>query len=416
MAVSKEFVFPSGVNRRLSFRQEVGKRDRYFSPWAVNCRLEDFQGRLRGGSWAPSAAAVIPASQSNYWVDNSGNNIVDSSGNPIFTSVGYSAVRSGGISYVEPGPNAPASHPAQCVYRDRFVRPSGRAIFASRQGKHSDWNLSSDVSDLGRPFVMQLSEAGELGGDVVALVPHKDAYMLAATSGSLWVIQGDPTADGTLRNISREIGMVGAKAWCRDHLDRYYFLSSHGLYTVGADGSGLQALSEDVIPEHLTGVTNANTVLEYDHSSGGVYIHIPDDPVYSWLFEIGNQGFWPFKVGHAGSHIALGPILMGNSNSFGRLIQLHGITAMGSANVTWRVMIADTAEQVSYNAKAAIDTLVAGGSPSNVHSSGVWSAGISHRSYPRARGKYMILLISAVSGNWAWEGASAVIEPSGAWR
>jgi len=412
---NKEILFPSGVNRRLSFRQEVGSRERYFSPWAVNCRLEDFQGRLRGGSWVPTAPEEIPASQTRYMEDGSGEVIVDSSGNQIVASVGYSAVHSGGILYVEPGEDAPASHPAQCVYRDRFIRPDGHAIFASRQANHADWILSADVSDVMRPFVIQLSEAGEIGTDVVALIPHKDAYMLAATSDSLWVVQGDPAAEGTLRNISREVGMVGAKAWCRDHLDQYYFLSSHGLYTVGADGSGLQALSEDVIPDYLTGVDEEETVLEYDHETRGVYIHIPDAD-FSWLFDTERQGFWPFVVGHTGSHIALGPIRLGDGSSFGRLIQLHGITADSSANVTWRVLVADTAEQVSINAKNAINALVLGGSPTNIHSSGVWTAGVSHRSYPRARGKYMILLVSATSGSWAWEGANAVIMPSGAWR
>lgn len=410
----KEILFPSGVNRRFSFRQEVGRRDRYFCPWSLNVRTEDFQGRLRGGSWAPTAAAVVPATQDNLFVSGS-SSVTDDSGNRIIVGSGVAATHSGGVVYVDPGANAPGDHAAQCVYRDRFIRPSGKLIFASRQGVYTDWSLSADVSDMGRPFVMQLSEAGEIGGDIVSLIPHKDAYLLAATSGSLWVLQGDPTAEGSLQNITREVGMVGAKAWCRDHLDRYYFLSSHGLYTVSASGGGLQAISEDVIPEQLTGVADASTVLEYDHETRAVYIHIPSAAV-SWMFDTERMGFWPFKVGNSSSHIALGPVQLGNGNSYGRLIQLHGITASGSVTVTWRVLVADTAEQVSINAKAAIEALVAGTTPTNIHSSGTWTAGVNHRCYPRARGKYMILLISASSGSWAWEGASAVVEPSGQWR
>ncbi len=74
------------------------------------------------------------------------------------------------------------------------------------------------------------------------------------------------------------------------------YFSSHGLYTVGASGDGLQALSEDVIPEELTGVTDVNTVLEYDHATRGVRIYIPTAAV-NWLFETEQKGFWPFKVG-----------------------------------------------------------------------------------------------------------------------
>ena len=383
---TKEIVFPNGVGRGLSFRQEVGKRERYTCPWSTNVRTQDFTGRLRGGSWTP------PASTETVGV-----------------------VHSGGYVVADPGDDAPGdSSNVDCIYRDRFIRPVSQAIYASRQGDYTDWAMSADISDVGRPFVIQLSEAGELGGNISALIPHKDAYLLAATSSSLWVVRGDPAADGGLQNISRDVGIVGARAWCRDHLDRYYFLSSHGLYTVSASGDGVQGLSEDVIPEELTGVTDEDTVLEYDHATRGVRIYIPSAEV-SWLFATDQKAFWPFKVGYAGSHVAIGPLQMNDKETYGRLLRLHGITAASSADVTWRVLVADTAEQVSVYAKAAIETLVASGSPSNIHSSGTWTAGVNHRSYPRARGLFMILLLSA-SGTWGWEGAVCFTEPSGKWR
>lgn len=383
---TKELIWPAGVSRGESFRQSVGKREKYTCPWSLNVRTEDFAKRLRGGSWSPAAAA---------------------------TTVGV--VHSGGYVVASPGANAPGtSSNADCIYRDRFIRPVSQAIYASRQGTYTDWSMSADLSDVGRPFVIQLSEAGELGGNIVALIPHKDAYMLAATSSSLWVVRGDPAADGALQNISRDVGIVGSRAWCRDHLDRYYLLSSHGVYTVSADGSSLQALSEDVIPEQLTGVVDANTVLEYDHDTRSVRIYIPTAEV-NWLYEIEQNAFWPFKVGHAGSYVAMGPLRMNDGETYGRLTRLHGITAASSANVTWRVLVGDTAEQVSANAKSAIETLVAGGSPSNIQSSGTWTAGVNHRSYPRARGLFMILLLSS-AGAWGWEGAVCFMEPSGKWR
>lgn len=383
---TKEIQFPAGVGRRLSFRQEVGKRERYTCPWAINVRTEDSASRLRGGSWTPTAAS---------------------------TPTGV--IHSGGRVVATPGSSAPGvAHAADCIYRDRYIRPVNQAIFVSRQGAYTDWAMSADLSDSGRPFVMQLSEAGELGGNITALIPHKDGYLLAATSDSLWVVQGDPTVDGRLQCISREVGIIGARAWCRDHLDRYYLMSSDGLYTVSASGDGLQALSDEFVPEQLTGVTDVDTVLEYDHRIRSVAIHIPTAAV-SWLYNIELQGFWPFKVGYSGSHVAMGPVLLNDGATNGRLIRLHGITAASSANVTWRVLVGDTAEQVSANAKIAIETLVAGGTPSNIHSSGVWTAGVNHRSYPRARGMFMILLLSS-SGTWGWEGAVCVTEPSGSWR
>jgi len=351
----------------------------------MNVRTEDFQGRKRGGSWTPTAAAA---------------------------TVGV--VHSGGYIVADPGDDAPGvSSNADCIFRDRFIRPVGQAIYASRQGDYTDWAMSADISDVARPFVIQLSEAGEQGGSVTALIPHKDSYLLAATASSLWVVRGDPTADGSLQNISRDVGTVGPRAWCRDHIDRYYLLSSHGVYTLSADGSSLQALSEDVIPEELTDIADEDTVLEYDHATRGVRIYIPTAAV-NWLFETEENAFWPFKV-IAGSHVAIGPVRMNDGDTYGRLLRMHGITASGSANVMWRVLVGDTAEEVSVNAKAAIEALVAGGTPSNIHSSGTWTAGVNHRSYPRARGLFMILLLSS-GGDWSWEGAVCFMEPSGKWR
>ena len=382
---TKELIWPAGVSRGESFRQSVGRREKYYAPWAINVRQLDFRGRLRGGSWTPTAAAA---------------------------TVGV--VHSGGYVVADPGDDAPGvSSNADCIYRDRFIRPVGRAIYASRQGDYTDWAMSSDLSDVGRPFVIQLSEAGELGANITALIPHKDGHLLAATADSLWVVQGDPTADGGMHNISRDVGIVGPRAWCRDHLDRYYCVSSHGLYMIGASGDGLQALSEPKIPQELTGVTDTATVLEYDHVTRCVRIYIPTADV-NWLFETEQNGFWPFKVG-AGSHVAIGPLRMNDGETYGRLLRMHGITAASSADVTWRVLVAETAEEVSANAKAAIETLVASGTPENIHSSGTWTAGVNHRSYPRARGLFMILLLSS-SGTWGWEGAVCFMEPSGKWR
>lgn len=383
---TKELIWPAGVSRGESFRQSVGRREKYYSPWSVNVRTDDFTGRARGGSWTPVAAAA---------------------------TVGV--IHSGGYLVADPGADAPgASHDADCVYRDRYIRPVSQAIYASRLGTYTDWDMSADMSDTTRPFVMQLSEAGELGGNIVALIPHKDAYLLAATSSSLWAVQGDPTAEGRLQNISRDVGIIGPKAWCRDHLDRYYFLSSHGVYTVGASGDGLQALSEDVIPDELTGVTDEDAVLEYDHATRSVRIYIPTAAV-NWLFDTARSGFWPFKVGFAGSAVAIGPLRMNDGDTYGRLLRMHGITASGSADVVWRVLVAETAEEVSANAKAAIEALVAGSTPSATHSKGIWTAGVNHRSYPRARSLYVVLLLSS-SGTWGWEGAVCFTEPSGKWR
>jgi len=408
--------FPSsGVVRRIANAASFGDGPSP-TPWAVNVRLEDaLTKRLRGGSFTGRSVPTVPADSPRYLDDGSGNSITDDDGNLLILDYEQNITSSGGRVPVIPGEDAPAEHVAECVYRGRLLRPDGAVIFASRQGDYTDWNYGADLSDEGRAFAIQLSEAGEIGGNVVALVPHKDAYLLAATSNSLWAISGDPAANGAMRNISRGVGMVTARSWCKDHMDRVYFLSSHGLYTVGADGQGLQAVSEDALPVELTGVTNASTVLEYNHADRGVYIHLPGDSL-SFFYDTERQGFWPFTTASIDSHVLLGPVKLGSIDQLGVITAIHGMVAAGSATVNWRIVTGATAEEAAANGKAAIAASIAATSFGGyVKYTGAWAAGRSLTTRPRVRGMWACIWLQS-SGQWAYERITIQIATAGTWR
>lgn len=357
-----QIVFPAaGVVRRLGLRDSAGGEGPFSTPWSLNVRLADsLTNRLRGGS---------------------------------FTGIDA------------------GDRPDSIVYRNRTLTFSSNAVTGSRVGDGTDTALTSDVSDMLRPALFQFSEAGQQGGTVVALVPHKDHYLLGFTASETWVQNGDPLS-GPRWRVSDQVGIVGADAWCVAH-DAVYFLSSRGLYVVGADGSGLKALSEDVIPEELTGVTDDTCTLTYQHSDRGVYIHKTGT---NWFFDTERGGFWPFDTTTAQSHVLLGPFHMGQENSYGRVQNLHGNVAASSAAVTWRIVPGDTAEAAAANGKAALEAAVAGNSYSSyVKASGVWSAGRAHMAYPRTRAVWLVLWLSA-SSDWAYETAALTRQASGKWR
>ena len=360
-----DIVFPAaGVVRRLGLRASTGGRGPFPAPWAMNVRLEDsLTNRLRGGSFTGIAAGARPAST---------------------------------------------------VYRDRLLQISSdndNVIEASRQGDQTDFDYDSDISDAARPVLFQCALADATGDTVVAMVPHKDAFLLCFTATETWVLQGDP-ATGAVRRVSPVVGIVGADAWCVAH-DTVYFLSSHGLYSVGADGSGLKAISEDKLPEDLTDVSDATATLTYQHSDRGVYLHTTGT---DWFYDIEREGFWPFNTGTANSHLLLGPFRLGGENSYGRVLNLHAMLASGSAAVEWHLITGDTAETVAANGKSAITAALAGTSYSSyVASEGTWSADRTHMTYPRVRGLWCCLWLSATS-TWAYEGIAMTSVTSGKWR
>ena len=356
--------FPlGGVVRRAGYSEAGAKQEVYSTPWAVNVRSEDaLTNRLRGGSWTPIAAGA---------------------------------------------------RPSETIYRDRKLTFSANIISASRMGAHADFSFSSDISDTTRATPFQLAEAGDTGGTVVGLVPHRDASLLGATAGELWIMHGDPTAY-KLQNVSRNVGMINADAWCKAS-DAVYFLSSRGLYVVGADGSGLKTLSEDVAPVELTGVTDAGATLTYNHADRGVYIHLPNT-AQSWFYDLARGVFWPFKYGVTSSHVLVGPVLLAGHNDYGSIQSLRGITAVGSASVTWAIVTGDSAEAAASNGKAAITAALASGDYSSyVKDSGTLAAGPSLFFRPRVQAMWACVWLSS-AGTWAYE--SVVIEsiPGGRYR
>ena len=355
-----EILFPAaGVVRRLVFSAQ-GRREPFPTPWAYNTRTEDIlTKRLRGGSFVGISAAAR----------------------------------------VSP------------VYRDRAITFATNVITAARQGDSTDTSLSVDVSDTARPIIFQLALADTTGGTVVAVIPHKDAYLLCFTATETWVLQGDP-ATGAMRRVSDEVGIVGADAWCVAH-DTVYFLSSHGLYQLGADGSGLQAVSEDRVPEELTGVADATCTLTYQHSDRGVYIHTTGQ---DWLYDIAREGFWPFDTSTTDSHLLIGPLKLGNTDWQGLIQTLHGIVAEGSATVNWRIVPGTTAEEAAANGKLAITADLASNDYSSyVRGSGSWTAGRSSTERPRTSAMWAVIWLSS-AGTWAYERITMQIQRAGKWR
>ncbi len=357
-----ELRFPGmGVVRRHS-QERTYSASNYPTPWSMNVRLEDsLTNRLRGGSFTAQSAVA---------------------------------------------------RPSEIRYRDRVLTFSSNAITASRVGSDSDTTLSADVTDTLRPALFQLSYGGATGGTVVALVPHKDSFLVGFTADETWVQQGDPHT-GSRRRISDEVGIIGADAWCVNH-DTVYFMSSRGLYSMGVDGSNLTPVSEDKIPGHLIGLSDTACALDYYHADRGVYAHMTTAP--SWFYDTAREGFWPFDTSSTDSHLLVGPLRLGTPYANGMIQELHGIMAASSATVLWRIVPGDTAEEAAANGKLAITaSLAASDYDEYVSSSGAWDAGRNNTAWPRARSMWCCLWLHS-EGSWAFEEVILSTTPFGRWR
>ncbi|MBE7558228.1 hypothetical protein HS125_04510 [bacterium] len=100
------------------------------------------------------------------------------------------------------------------VYRDRLVLARDHAWYMTRQGDPYDLDYAgADAGDAQRPVAGPASDAGTLGQEITALMPHSDDYMLVGCENSLWVMRGDPAAGGA-RCCFPQGRRDSGQAWC----------------------------------------------------------------------------------------------------------------------------------------------------------------------------------------------------------
>jgi hypothetical protein len=473
MARTLELKFPlAGVVRRKDFASAQQSRERYPCPWAVNIFPSDqLSSRLRGGS-RPGLTVytgTTPTFPTGALLDESGNNITDEAGNRLlvntitteslrtdlidalnaygFTSLTDSIGASAG--------SAPTGYTLGCAYRDRLVVGGGdHIVYMSRQNDWTNWDYAAEMDDAGRAVMLQASEATEVGATITALIPHRDSHLLIGTARSLWVLEGDPAAGGRLINISRNVGIISERAWCKVD-DKIIFLSDDGLYGVSASGAGLEDLSGDKLPVELSDVdTSTVTVhLGYSQAENGVLIFLNGDD-YHWFYDLEFGGFWPFTIPAAmtptrvftyggglllwngtsthwsvggttdagtaiGSHLLIGPLRPGSAGEKGLLSAIHGtVDIASSGSVVWRVVEGDTAEDACENAKAAVEAYMAGNTATaNAYSSfsGTWTTGRNYVSHPRVSGMFVVIWLQSTS-QWAFESIVVDFDLMGRWR
>lgn len=473
--------FPlSGVVRSTRFWGDMALGEKPFTPWAVNVfPLGPYNSRVRGGS-RPGLTDTTDSRKTQsdrlVVVDDSivtegGDSLITEDGlDTIITDIGDTFITeageydyitistsmaiptSDGRTWVDTGDDAPSELTEMCLYLDRVCMASSSSleVYMSRQGNYLDWDISADVEDESRPALIQLVEAGEWFNEetgVTALIPYRDSALYAGTANSLWAMQGDPVSGGEFRNVSRDVGVVSAKAWCKAE-GTVFFLSSRGLYAI-VGNADIKPLSEDPLPEDLASVTSA--VLGYRAEDNGVYMFTSG--TYHWFYHIPTGSFWPFKLssGHTptevyksgrdlilicgdaaarkiggddddgtdiDSHILLGPYRSAGGDMSGILTALEGALAEASGTVTWYVLSGDTAEDVAADGKTAITLHLAGnesGAQAYTKVSGTFSAGRSLRAFPRVRGQWFAVWLHS-DAKWAYEWLACRISDAGRYR
>ena len=198
----------------------------------------------------------------------------------------------------------PAGCPLIATYRDRLVLAGNPAYawFMSRSGDPTDWLYVLDASDVGAPIAGTTAPAGNIPGDLTALIAYSNDFMIFATADSMFLLRGDPAEGGGFLATSRQIGVLSAAAWTLDENNILYGLSRRGLFRSNPDGSNVELLSEQKIPAELAGLDPslvwAN--LCYDPLDIGIHIYVTGrfkrKRYWHWWYDLRNDSYWPMTL------------------------------------------------------------------------------------------------------------------------
>lgn len=362
----------------------------------------------------------------------------------------------------------PAACPLICLYRDRlFLSGSDHVWYASRQGDITDWSFGDDLGDVGRAVAGQVERSGMIGEPITAMIPRGDTSLLFASQNALWMLRGDP-ATGTMLQVSPDIGVLSPTAWAVSPGGVVAFLSNDGVYLMGgADGDYPRRFSAERMPESLVNVdAGSNSVIMcYDVAGRGFHLFVTPPASEAgaavgqhWWLDLDNKALWPVVLqeehqpvaacrmqgtstladvvlgcrdgylrkfsGSATtddgtdieSHILIGPFrLTSDDLSDAVLAELHGILADNSGPVTWRVVMAQSAEEAADVAVAGVTAVLAGAAPVGVSAFGTWAENRNKVVRPRARGPWAVVWLSS-SDPWAFEAVAVQINQLGRLR
>jgi hypothetical protein len=212
----------------------------------------------------------------------------------VFAGAGGVVVGVGNTS----GGTAPTAQYLCCIYQGRLVQSDGQNVYMSRAGDHEDWDYAK--TDLGAAVELNTFLGLNTNDNILALIPFANDSLLLACTQSLYLLTGNPRDGGRLELLSRNVGILGAKAWCYHPTGAVYFADVSGLWRMTADGS-MKNLSRDRIVGYFETIERSSylTHLVWDEIHKGCFIFFSHKAsaasLHLW-FDERRGGLWPQQI------------------------------------------------------------------------------------------------------------------------
>lgn len=165
------------------------------------------------------------------------------------------------------------------LYRGRIVLAGfpaePQSWYMSRVGDPSDWDTGAVT---GRFTVAVKGVAANFGATpqpITALIPVTDDLFIFGQTHSIWMLHGDPAAQGKLLLLTDKTGIVWGDAWTKDPEGNIYFFGTNGVYRL-TPGQLPTSLTNDRLGATMRAVDTSDREirLEWDTHFDGLHVFI----------------------------------------------------------------------------------------------------------------------------------------------
>ena len=164
-----------------------------------------------------------------------------------------------------------------CLYNGRVVLSGNpeepNQWYMSRQ--FDPWDYAYLANDAQSPIRGGNATAGLLGDIIRALVPHKDSFLIFGCASTLSILMGDPAAGGIIRSLDETTGIFGAKSWCFDKNENFYFWGTNGIYKCKVPQAPVcitQISLPKLVSDEAANSSTHRITMQYDHLEMGIVI------------------------------------------------------------------------------------------------------------------------------------------------
>ena len=189
-----------------------------------------------------------------------------------------------------------------CVYRGRLTLAGNPRYpnqwFMSKVADPFNWLYGAD--DPMSAVAGNNADAGQCPDIIRSLISFHDDYLIFGCASTIWILRGDPVAGGSLDNLSDTTGIFGSNSWCFDDNRNLYFWGSGGIYKIRSDFSGIQNLTEMVLPDIIdteaADPTTHRITMGYDKKRHGIVVAITvlaTGVNSNYFYSFKTEGFYP---------------------------------------------------------------------------------------------------------------------------